>query len=80
MKIALNVIPNIGPKLVRRLVAYTGSVEAVFNEKRRSLAKIPGIGEVRASLFNTDKLLQEAEKEIEYIQKEGIQPLFYLDK
>ncbi len=80
MKIALNVIPYIGPKLVRRLVSYAGSVEAVFNEKKRFLEKIPGIGEVKASLFNADKLLREAEKEIEYIQKEDIKPLFYLDK
>ncbi len=80
MKIALNAIPYIGPKLVRRLVAYAGSVEAVFSEKKKFLEKIPGIGEVKASLFNTGKLLQEAEKELQYIQKEGIRPLFYLDE
>jgi DNA processing protein len=79
MKIALNVIPHIGPKLVRRLVSYAGSVEAVFQEKKKFLEKIPGIGEIKASLFNADTLLQEAEKELDYIQKEGIKPLFYLD-
>ena len=80
MKIALNAIPNIGPKLVRRLVAYAGSVEAVFSEKKRFLEKIPGIGKGKASTFNADKLLIEAEHEMEYIRKEGIQPLFYLDE
>lgn len=80
MKIALNAIPNIGPKLVRRLVAYAGSVEAVFSEKKRFLEKIPGIGEVKASQFDAHKLLFEAEKEVNYIRKEGIQPLFYLDE
>ena len=80
MKIALNAIPNIGPKLVRRLVAYAGSVEAVFSEKKRFLEKIPGIGKGKASTFDTQKLLLEAENEVNYIRKEGIQPLFYLDE
>jgi len=80
MKIALTMIPQIGPKLVRRLVSYAGSVEAVFNEKRRFLEKIPGIGEVRATHFDSKKLLSGAEKELQYIQKEGILSLFYLDK
>ena len=44
------------------------------------MEKIPGIGEVKASLFNADKLLREAEKEMAYIQKEEIKPLFYLDR
>jgi DNA processing protein len=79
-KIALSLIPKIGPTLVRRLVAYTGSIESVFRERKRNLAKIPGIGEIKASQIDTDKLLKEAELEIEYIQKENIRTLFYLDK
>jgi DNA processing protein len=80
LKIALSLIPGIGPMLVRRLVAYTGSVEAVFREKKRILEKVPGIGVVKASQIETDKLLKEAELEAEYIQKSGIRALFYLDK
>lgn len=79
MKIALSVIPHFGPKLVRRLVSYAGGVEAVFHEKKRYLEKIPGVGEIKASLFNTDNLMEEADEEIRYIQKEDIHPLFYLD-
>ena len=33
-KIALTLIPNIGDILAKRLVAYCGSVEAVFEEKK----------------------------------------------
>jgi DNA processing protein len=80
MKIALTMIPQMGPKLVRRLVSYAGSIEEVFKEKKKFLEKIPGIGEIRASLFDVQKLLPEAEKELCYIRKEGITPLFYLDK
>ena len=48
-KIALSLIPNIGDVLAKRLVSYCGSVEAVFDEKKAALEKIPGIGESRAA-------------------------------
>jgi DNA processing protein len=80
LKIALSLIPKVGPMLVRRLVAYTGGVEGVFREKKRMLEKIPGIGEVKAAQIETDKLLKEAENELEYIRKDGIEALFYLDR
>jgi len=80
LKIALSLIPKVGPLLVRRLVAYTGSVEAVFREKKRILEKVPGIGVVKASQIETEKLLKEAENEVEYIRESGITALFYLDK
>jgi DNA processing protein len=78
-KIALSIIPKIGPLLARRLVAYTGGVEAIFREKKRILEKVPGIGQFKASLINTDELLKAAEQEVEYILREGITALFYLD-
>jgi DNA processing protein len=80
LKIALSIIPKIGPVLVRRLVAYTGGIEAVFKEKKQTLSKIPGIGESKSSLIDFKTLLTEAEKEIQLIEKEGITPYFYLDK
>jgi len=79
-KIALSLIPGIGPRLVRRLVAYTGGVEAIFDGKKPVLEKIPGIGSGKAAGFNTSKLLKDAEKEIDIISKKGIKALFYLDK
>jgi DNA processing protein len=78
-KIALNLIPNIGPRMVRRLVSYAGSTEAVFREKKQTLEKIPGIGSVKAASVKADNILAEAEKEIEFIRKQGIHVLFYLD-
>ncbi len=78
-KIALNLIPHIGPLLARRLVAYTGSAEAVFTEKKSVLQKIPGIGPQILADLHTSEILSEAGKEMEYIQKHGIQTYFYLD-
>lgn len=79
-KIALNAIPRIGPLLTRRLVAYVGSVEGVFSEKKQHLEKIPGIGSVKAAGFEPQKLLKEAETELEYVRKHNIRALFYLDE
>ncbi len=78
-KIALSLIPQIGPRLVRRLVAYLGSVEAVFESNKINATNIPGIGKAKASGFNRASLIDMATNEIEYIGKEGIKALFYLD-
>ena len=72
-------IPQIGPRLARRLVAYAGSVEAVFAEKSKLLEKIPGIGESKASGFDKDEILKKAEIELQQLSKKGITARFYLD-
>jgi len=79
-KIALSIIPGIGGVLARNLVAYIGSVEGIFNEPLKSLQKIPGIGEVNAHRVKDKNYLLLAEKEIRFIEKNGIQPCFYTDK
>jgi DNA processing protein len=79
LKIALSIIPKVGPRLVRRLVSYAGGIDEVFRQKKGQLEKIPGIGEAKASLINRDKLMEEAEKECKYIRSKGIKALFYLD-
>ncbi|MES2396126.1 MAG: DNA-processing protein DprA, partial [Bacteroidota bacterium] len=78
-KIALTLIPNIGDILAKRLVAYCGSVEAVFEEKKSSLEKIPGIGSMHANAVVNHTIFELAEEEIKFIEKNNIQPLFYLD-
>ncbi len=80
-KIGIGLIPKIGPVLTKRLISYCGSVEAVFQEKRNNLGKIPGIGSKLAGFIsdNKTKVLQLAEEEINYIEKNGITALFYLD-
>ncbi len=79
-KIALTLIPNIGDILAKRLVAYCGGVEAVFNEKKAALEKIPGIGSAYAQSVINHKIFDRAEEEIKFIEKNNITPLFYLDK
>ena len=81
-QIALSLIKGIGPKLARNLVAYLGSVNIFFEEKKLPFEKIPGIGEIISSMLksvNKKELLDVAEKEIDFIEKHKIKALFFLD-
>jgi len=78
-KIALTMLPNIGDILAKRLVAYCGSVDAIFKEKKSNLEKIPGIGSINVLDVINHSVFDRAEEEIKFIEKNNIQPIFYLD-
>jgi DNA processing protein len=78
-RIAITLVPGVGDVFARKLIAYCGSVEAVFAEKHELLQRIPGVGtSLTKSISNKDSFIR-AEKEVLFIQKYSIQPLFYLD-
>jgi len=79
-KIALSLIPKIGHVTAKKLVAYVGSFDGVFSEKKGNLMKIPGIGSVLADSIINSNVIPKAEEEIEFIIKSKITPVFYLDK
>ena len=79
-KIALTKIPLVGAVTAKNLVSYCGGVREVFETKNRALQKIPGIGPQTAASILTRSALLEAEKELQFIEKERIEPIFYLDK
>ncbi|MCF6169454.1 MAG: DNA-processing protein DprA [Bacteroidales bacterium] len=76
-QIALTLISGVGDVNGKKLVAYCGSVEAVFKEKRAALLKIPGIGTVTVNSIHRQKVLKRAEEEIRFIEKYGVRPLFF---
>jgi len=78
-QIALTLIPNVGNITGKKLVAYCGGLEALFKEKKKNLRKIPGVGEAIVRSFDTKQALIQAEKEILFIEKFGIKPMFYLE-
>ncbi|QIA09544.1 DNA-processing protein DprA [Draconibacterium halophilum] len=78
-KIALSMLPNIGGILARNLVAYIGSAEGVFSQSAKALTKVPGIGELYARQIKKSNVIPKAEKELEYIDKNGIGVHFYTD-
>ena len=79
-KIGITLIKGIGCNLAKNLIAYIGSVEGVFKEKQKNLAKIPGIGEVLSTEIVAQQVLARAEQEIEFILKNKIQTLYYTDR
>lgn len=79
-QIGISLIPGIGNITAKKLIAYTGSVEAVFCEKKKGLLKIPGIGELLAEqIIKGSFVLDIADKELDFIQKHQIGASFYLD-
>jgi DNA processing protein len=77
-QIALTLIPGIGDITAKRLVSYCGGVEAVFREKGRNLLKIPNVGDAIAKAVAEANPFARAEKELAFIERYKIQPLFYL--
>lgn len=78
-KIALTLIPHIGDILAKKLIAYCGSAEQVFREKRSTLEKIPGIGSFYAQAVLNQSVFDRAEEEIQFISDNAIQPIFWQD-
>lgn len=78
-EIGLSMLNNIGPKRAKKLLSELGSAEAVFKEKKKNLSKIEYLGPTLIDSINFDQALIEAEQEILFIQKNEIQPIFFLD-
>lgn len=78
-EVALTLVPGIGDVNGKKLVAYCGGAEAVFCEKRKSLSKIPGIGEKTVDSILSQNVLLRAEKELIFAEKNGVKILYYLN-
>ncbi|MDP3462032.1 MAG: DNA-processing protein DprA [Bacteroidales bacterium] len=79
-QIALTLIPGVGDIVGKKLLAYCGGPEAVFQEKRKSLEKIPGIGTQTIQNIIGHHSFVRAEEEITFINRHNIKPIFYKDK
>lgn len=81
-RIALSLLKGIGPVNARNLVAYCGSVDALFTDQavRRSLEKVPGIGPVLAASIRGSRVMHRAEAELTYVRRHGLRALFYQDE
>ena len=81
--IGITLLPGVGDVTAKNLVAYCGSAEAVFKEKRSRLEQILGIGTLTAATISKSDVLKDAlsraEEEIRFIEKEKITPLFFTD-
>lgn len=79
-EIAMTLLPGIGDISGKKFVQYCGSAEAVFKETHKSLEKISGMREASIeAICNPKEYLKRAEEEIAFMEKNAIQPLFFLD-
>ena len=79
-KIGITLIKGIGNVTGKQLISYCGGVEAVFKESKPNLEKIPNIGRQIINAISGQTVLSLAEKEIQFIERYNIQPLYYFDK
>jgi DNA processing protein len=72
-------VPNVGDVHARALVNHFGSAQSIFKARRKDLESLDGMGIVRAASITNFKDFSLAEKEIEFIEKFKIKPLFVTD-
>ena len=79
-QIALTRIPQIGCVQARLLIEKFGDATAIFKAPQALLEKTEGIGTIRAKKIKAFAAFAEVEKEIQFIEKYKIQPLFISEK
>jgi len=79
-QLGLSFINGIGSMNAKKLLAYVGSVEGIFKEKKQNLLKIPGIGNQLADEIENKEIFKKVEEELKFIDKHQITTYFYLDK
>lgn len=80
LQIALTKIKGVGPKTARNLLAHCGSMEEIFNAKKKQLLAIPNIGQTTVEAILSKEYLQEAEEELLFIEKHAIQLRWITDE
>jgi len=75
--IALSFIPGVGDIIAKNIIAYIGSAEGIFKEKKQNLLRIPKVGEFLAESISNADTLRKAENEILFIEKHNIKAFVY---
>ncbi|WP_242696475.1 DNA-processing protein DprA [Longitalea luteola] len=75
-QLALTQVPQIGCVHAKLLIQQFHTAEAIFKARIAELEKTEGIGSVRARCIKSFKQFSQAEKEIAFIEKHHIKPLF----
>lgn len=78
-RIALTLVPNIGPVVARLLLQHL-SPEEIFTEKATVLERIEGVGKLRIDSIRRFKDFAPVEAEIAFIEKHQVRPLFITDE
>lgn len=78
--LALQRVPNLGDASAKKLLRKVGSAEGIFTEKKSNLLKIDGIGSIKLKGLNTGQQLDEADREIAFIEANNIEYSYFQDK
>lgn len=78
-RVALTLIPQIGPVQARLLLEKYGEAKNVFHIPKATLERTEGIGTVRAASILGFRDFARVEKELRFIEKHQIRPLFLTD-
>ncbi|TKC06354.1 DNA-processing protein DprA [Pedobacter frigoris] len=77
--IALTFIPEVGHVTAKNLLGHFGSAEAIFKAKRHELLQVSGIGPQTAGHILNNNALQEAEKQLRFVEQHQVKVLFFTD-
>ena len=75
--LALLKVEGVGDVVAKKLINHCGSAENVFKSKAYPLKSIDGIGESLIKNLKDKSVFEKAEKEIQFIEKEKINLLYY---
>lgn len=78
-KMALTQIEGIGEKFGRRLLSEFGDARNIFEASRKQLLAIENLGSKKAEAIKTGPDWKAIDKEIDFITKHNIEPLFFTD-
>ena len=79
-QIGLTLIKGIGSITAKQILEHLKDPENLFKEKARTLEQIPGITRRTIAEIRKPEILLQAEKEVQFIKKNRITPLFISDE
>lgn len=79
-QLSLTRIPDIGSILTKQLIDYFGSASAIFHAKKKDLAAVEGIGEVRAAQIKKFTDHHTSEQELRKIEQHQLTLYFITDE
>ena len=79
-RIALTMIPELGPVRAKLLIEHFGDASTVFKAKKKEVGGVEGVGELRAKYLKEWDAFRDVEEEIAFTEKHHIKCLFITDK
>ena len=76
-QLALTYVPGIGVKTGRVLLEHFGSAAKIFARPLKELNNICKVGETKIKNFRDDEVMKKAERELSFVIKNNLQPLYY---